>query len=223
MHFDPAFAARGAAPPDTDGAEASGANEEDVAESLCHHAAKAQDWGRADRYGHLAAQKAFARSAFRHATEYFQVAMDAVDKQPELTLREQRAIDLRIEARLAFAPLGSIEQWFELCHDAESRSEKIGDEERRLASLAIRAAAMNFYGTPYEAISLGEEAVARANRLNNKTWLAFTEFGLAQSLYLAGRFRDAALRLGYATARLRPLRMMCLRAPQDRACSSFAT
>jgi hypothetical protein len=37
--------------------------------------------------------------------------MDAVDKQPESTAREQRAIDLRIEARLAFVSFGSIEEW----------------------------------------------------------------------------------------------------------------
>ena len=36
---------------------------------------------------------------------------------------------------------------------------------RRLASIAIRAAALNFYGTPYEAIEAGEEAVALAKRL----------------------------------------------------------
>ena len=60
----------------------------------------------------MAAKKAFARSAFRDATEYFQIAMDAVDKQPASTAGEQRAIDLGIEARLAFASLGSIEQWF---------------------------------------------------------------------------------------------------------------
>ena len=74
--------------------------------------------------------------------------MDAVEKLPASSAREQRAIDLRIEARLTFAPLGSIEQWFGLCRDAEERSEKIGDEQRRLASIAIRAAALNFYGTP---------------------------------------------------------------------------
>ena len=77
--------------------------------------------------------------------------------------REQRAIDLRIEARLAFASLGNIEQWFGLGREAEARSEKIGDEGRRLASIAIRAAALNFYGTPYEGITAGEQAVALAN------------------------------------------------------------
>ena len=69
--------------------------EEEVAEALCQHAVQAQDWAKADRYGHLAAKKAFARSAFRDATDYFEIAMDAVDKQPESTARERRAVDLR--------------------------------------------------------------------------------------------------------------------------------
>ena len=183
--------------------EASSAGrEKDFAEALCHHAVKAQDWVRADQYGHLAAQKAFARSAFRDATEYFQIAMEAVDKQPASTAREQRAIDLRIEARLAFVSFGSIEQWFGLGRDSEARSEKIGDEGRRLASIAIRAAALNFYGTPYEGIAAGEQAVELANRLNNMTWLGFAEYGLGQSYFLAGRYRDAEQWLGQASARL---------------------
>ncbi|WOH68132.1 ATP-binding protein [Bradyrhizobium sp. BWA-3-5] len=180
----------------------SAGREEDVAEALCHHAIKAQDWIKTDRYGHLAARKAFARSAFRDATGYFQCAMDAVDKQSASILREQRAIDLRIEARLAFAALGDIERWFELCRDAEARSEKIQDEERRLASIAMRAAALNFYATPYEAIAVAEEAVALANQIDNTPWLCLVEYGLGQSCFLAGRYRDAALHLAKATALL---------------------
>jgi tetratricopeptide (TPR) repeat protein len=176
--------------------------EEDVAEALCHHAVKAQDWARADQYGHMAAKKAFARSAFRDATAYFEIAMDAVDKKPASTAREQRAIDLRIESRLAYVSLGSIERWFELGRDGEARSEKIGDEGRRLASIAIRAAALNFHGTPYEAIVAGEKAVKLANQSNNKTWLAYAEYGLGQSYFLAGRYRDAERMLGQANARL---------------------
>ncbi|HKU09495.1 MAG TPA: AAA family ATPase [Bradyrhizobium sp.] len=182
--------------------EASGASAEDLSEALCHHAARAQEWGKADRYGHMAAKKAFARSAFREATQYFKVAMDAVDRQPESTLREQRAIDLRLEARLAFVSLGSIDEWFSLGRDGEARAEKIGDEARRLASLVIRAAALNFYGTPYEALSVGEQAIDLANRLNNSNWLVLAEYGLGQSYFLAGRFRDSERSLSQASARL---------------------
>ena len=175
---------------------------EDVAEALCHHAVKAKDWIKADHYGEMAAKKALARSAFRDATGYFEIAMDAVEKQPPSIAREQRAIDLRLEARMAFVSLGNVEQWFALGRDGEARSEKIGDEGRRLASIAIRAAALNFYGTPYEAITAGEQAVELANRLNNTTWLGFAEYGLGQSYFLAGRYRDAELWLNRASARL---------------------
>jgi predicted ATPase/class 3 adenylate cyclase len=176
-------------------------HQEEVAEALCHHAVKAQDWAKAEKYGHIAAKKAFARSAFRDATGYFQIAMDAVDKQPASTVREQRAIDLRIEARLAFATLGRMEQWFGLCRDAEARSTTIGDERRRLASLAVRAAALNFYGTPFEATTAGERAVALANELTDMTWLGFTEYGLGQAYFVAGRYRDAEACLNRAAAR----------------------
>jgi class 3 adenylate cyclase/tetratricopeptide (TPR) repeat protein len=176
--------------------------EQEAAEALCHHALKAQDWVKADHYGEMAAKKALARSAFRDATQYFEIAMDAVEKLPASIAREQRAIDLRLEARTAYVSLGSIEQWFGLGRDGEARSEKIGDEGRRLASIAIRAAALNFYGTPYEGIAAGEQAVELANRLNNATWLAYAEYGLGQSCFVAGRYRDAELWLGLASARL---------------------
>jgi tetratricopeptide (TPR) repeat protein len=165
--------------------------EEEVAEALCQHAVKAKDWVKADRYGHMAARKAFARSAFRDATEYFEIAMDAVDKQPESAAREQRAIDLRIESRLVFGPFGKIKEWFGLGREAEIRSDKIQDEKRRLASIATRAAALNFYGTPYEGLAAGQEAFELADRLANETWRGFVEFGLGQSHFLAGRFREA--------------------------------
>ncbi len=72
--------------------------EDEVAEALCQHALKAEDWVKADRYGYLAARKASARSAFREAKEYFQIAMDANRwRVAESVARRQRAVDLRIE------------------------------------------------------------------------------------------------------------------------------
>jgi class 3 adenylate cyclase/tetratricopeptide (TPR) repeat protein len=176
--------------------------ENDVVEALCHHALEAQDWGKADHYGQLAARKALARSAFRDATNYFRSAIDAVDRLPYSVAREQRAIDLRIEARLAFAPLGSMEQWLELCSDAEARSKKIGDEHRRLASIVAKSVALNFFGTPFEAVEAGEEAVALAEQLSAATWIGYAEYGLGQAYFVSGRYRDAKTYLDRASARL---------------------
>jgi tetratricopeptide (TPR) repeat protein len=176
--------------------------EEEVAEALCQHALKAEDWLKADRYGHLAARKASARSAFREARDYFQTAMDAVDRQPESVAREQRAVDLRIESRMSYVSLGDIEHWLALGRDGESRAGKIGDEGRRLASVTIRAAALNFYATPYEGLTAGEEAVALASRLNSSTWLNLALYGLGQSYFLAGKFRDADRHISEVISRL---------------------
>ena len=115
--------------------------------------------------------------------------------------REQQAIDLRIEARLAFAPLGSMEQWFGLCRDAEARSGKIGDEGRRLASIVAKAVALNFYGTPFEGISAAEQAVAVANVSSDKAWLSYAQYVLGQAHFIAGHYRDAMISLDQASAR----------------------
>lgn len=180
----------------------SAGREEDVAEALCHHAIRAQDWVKADHFGQLAARKALARSAFRDATNYFRSAIDAVDRLPYSIARERRAIDLRIEARLAFAPLGSMEQWFELCSDAEARSKKIADEQRRLASIVAKSVALNFFGTPFEAVEAGKEAVALAEQLSAATWMSYAEYGLGQAYFVSGRYRDAMTYFERASTRL---------------------
>ncbi len=176
--------------------------EQEVAEALCHHAVQARDWVKAAQYAQLAARKALARSAFRDATGYFETAIDAVDRLPETIEREQQAIDLRIEARLAFAPLGSMERWFGLCRDAEARSGKIGDEGRRLASIVAKAVALNFYGTPFEGITASEQAVELANASSDKAWLSYAEYVLGQAHFIAGHYRDAKACLDRASARL---------------------
>jgi len=55
----------------------------------------------------------------------------------------------------------------------------------------VRAAALNFYGAPVEAIEAGEEAVGRAEQLADRGWLSYAEFGLGQAYYVAGRCREA--------------------------------
>jgi tetratricopeptide (TPR) repeat protein len=150
----------------------------------------------------MAARRAFARSAFREANQYFQIAMDAVDRLPFSVGREQRAVDLRAEARLSYVSAGNIEQWFVIGRDGEARAEKIGDQGRRLASITIRAGALNFYGTPYEAVTASEEAVELASQLNDDVWLGLAEYGLGQAYFAAGRYADADLWLGKAIGQL---------------------
>ena len=115
--------------------------------------------------------------------------------------REERAIDLRLEARLAFSNAGQTAVWLELAKQAEMRSKAIGDSPRHVAALAVQAAALNFCGTPMDALAAGTEAIAQASRHNKPGWLAYAEYGMGQAHYIAGRYREAVVHLDNARRR----------------------
>jgi tetratricopeptide (TPR) repeat protein len=174
----------------------------EVSESLSYHAVRGKLWSKAASYAHLAAQKCLARSALADATRYFEIAVDATDQLPPSVSRETQAIDLRLEARRAFSAYGKLQRWLELSAEAEQRAIAIADDTRSLAAAAVRAAAMNFYNTPAEAITAGEIAVQRAEHLGAIEWLGYSEYGLGQAYQTAGYFRHAEQYLGRALDRL---------------------
>ena len=175
---------------------------EEFSESLSYHAVRGKVWAKAASYAHLAARKCLARSAMADATRYFEVAVDAADRLPASVQREAHAIDLRLEARRAFSPFGKLQRWLELSTEAELRAMAISDGTRALAAAAVRAAAMNFYNTPSEAIAAGELAVQQAERLGAIEWLGYAEYELGQAYQTAGYFRRAEQYLGRASDRL---------------------
>ena len=162
--------------------ESSAGREEEFPEALCHHAVKAQNWVKADRYG-LSRQKRHSPSAFREATEYFRIAMDAVDKRrPHSRVNSARSI---CASRRGWHSLRwKIEQWLGLCRDARDALRANRGQTRQLASIAIRAAALNFYGTPFEAITAGERAVAwRSNWPTTGGWVSPSMVSVRLILY----------------------------------------
>jgi class 3 adenylate cyclase/tetratricopeptide (TPR) repeat protein len=182
--------------------EAAEGQAEDQSAVLCHHAVRAEAWEKGYRYARSVAQKCVARSALADAVNYYEIAIDALDRLPMSREREERAIDLRIEARLAFPRLGRLDRWLELAKEAEQRAITIDDRARRVAAMAVHAAALNFYGTPLEAITVGEEVLRHAEDLNNRGWLNSAEYGLGQAYFVAGRYREAERMFGRAYAQL---------------------
>lgn len=159
--------------------------------ALVHHAMMAQEWSRAADHAQAVGRRCLARSALPDAAQYYELAIGAADRLEPSPAREARAIDLRIEARLAYANLGKIARWLELARDAEARARAAGDAKRRVVALAVRAAALNFCGTAAEALEAGREAVREAERTGEQGWLGYAEYGLGQACYVAGRYRDA--------------------------------
>lgn len=171
-------------------------------DELCYHATRAKAWAKAVGYGRDVARKCVARSAFADATSYYEIAIDAVDKTPVSRDREIEAIDLRTEARLAFMGFGRIAEWFDLGKEAERRANAIGDLDRKIATMTIRAAAQNFYSPPVEAIDTGEQVVELAERAGDRRWLSMAQYGLGQAYWYAGRYLEADQMYGRAYAEL---------------------
>ncbi|MDE5462679.1 adenylate/guanylate cyclase domain-containing protein [Bradyrhizobium sp. CSS354] len=163
----------------------------DGPDTLCYHAARAKDWGKAFQHGRSAARKCLVRSAFAEAVDYFEIAMGSLDKTPVTHARETDAIDLRMEARLAFAGSGRVAEALDLGSEAERRADVIGDIERKVAAMTMRAGAQNFYGTPVEAVAIGEDVVHLAENSGNPAWRNLAQYSLGQAYFLSGRYDRA--------------------------------
>lgn len=160
-------------------------------DKLCYHATRAKDWDKSFSYGRASARRCLARSAFTDAADYFEIAMKSLDMTPANPAREATAVDVRIEARAAFIASGQIAEWLNLGKEAERRADAINDLGRKVAATTVMAAAQNFYGTPIEAVAIGEEVVRLAEEWGNPGWLNAAQYGLGQVYFLAGRYRDA--------------------------------
>ncbi|MCG2627201.1 AAA family ATPase [Bradyrhizobium sp. WYCCWR 13023] len=174
----------------------------DDPDALCYHAMRAKDWAKAFNYGRSAAQKCLARSAYADAVDYFRTAMNSLDKTPLTRPRETNAIDLRMEARMAFQWSGRVAEWIDLGKEADQRASQIDDVGRKIAAMTVMAGGQNFYGTPAEAVVLGEEVVGLAEQSGNPGWRNLAQYNLGQAYFLAGRYREAEQTFARARAHL---------------------
>lgn len=169
-------------------------------EALVHHARLSSQWNKAADYAATIARQSFAQSALPDALRHYETALDAIDRLAPSVEREQRAIDLRIEARGAYSNVGKVRRWLELAEEAQARAAAADDRPRLAASKAMRSAALNFCGNPGDAIEAGLEAIGEAERLGSASWTAFAQYGLGQAYYVAGRYREALGTLDAAQA-----------------------
>ncbi|GGI31790.1 hypothetical protein GCM10010987_66160 [Bradyrhizobium guangdongense] len=163
----------------------------DTPERLCYHATQAKDWRKAFDHGRSAARKCLVRSAYTDAADYFDIAMNSLDKTPTSRSREADAVDLRMEARMAFMWSGHVARALELGNEAERRADAIDDLGRKIAAMTVRASAQNFYGTPAEAVAIGEAVANLSRGERDQGWSNLAQYGLGQAYFLAGRYHSA--------------------------------
>jgi len=92
---------------------------------------------------------------------------------------------------MAFIWSGRIAEWVELGKEADRRANEIEDVGRKVAAMTVMAGGQNFYGTPTEAVALGEEVVGLAEETGNPGWRNLALYNLGQAYFLAGRYREA--------------------------------
>ena len=107
-----------------------------------------------------------------------------------------------MEARLAYAGSGRVAEALDLGREAERRADAIGDIGRKVAAMTMRAGAQNFYGTPVEAVVIGENVVRLAESSGNPGWRNLAQYNLGQAYFLAGRYPSAKEMLATARANL---------------------
>ena len=164
------------------------------AERLAHHALRGELWEKAVTYLRQVGLRAMARGAYREAIPHLEQALGALRRIPETRERTELTIDLRIDLRNAFQPLGDAARTGEHLHEAEGLARTLGDQ-RRLARIATFMVIQCLLAGDYdEAVRFGQEALNIARTLGDRaievvatSFLGFAhdargEFGQAVSL-----------------------------------------
>ncbi len=97
---------------------------------LGHHALRAEQWETAADYLRQAGHKAVSRSAFQEAILAYDNALVAVERLPDTRVRQEQAIDLRLDLRVPLQSLLRTSRLLEGDRAAESIARSLGDERR---------------------------------------------------------------------------------------------
>jgi len=100
------------------------------AERLAHHAVAAELWDKALGYLRQAAGKASARWAFREASRYLELALDAIKWLSDRPNNVAQEIDIRLDLRNALLPQARHTRAAEILERASTLGEQLGDPER---------------------------------------------------------------------------------------------
>jgi tetratricopeptide (TPR) repeat protein len=142
---------------------------DEQAERLAHHALRGELWDKAVAYLRQAGLRAMARAANREAIAHLEQALGALRRLPEIRETIELTIDIRLDLRNAFFPLGDWARMGEHLHEAEVLARTLGDQHR-LARIAFFMANQCLVTGDYdEAVRFGREALNIGRTLNDRS------------------------------------------------------
>jgi class 3 adenylate cyclase/tetratricopeptide (TPR) repeat protein len=160
-------------------------------EQLAHHSFRGEMWHKAQDYLRQAGARASARSAYPDAVSYFEQGLAALGRLPQDHDTLRHAIDIRLELRSAFGPLGESARMYDVLRDAEAIASSIPDS-RRLGQISAHLA---YYfastGKAHKGVAAGQQALAMATKLGDRALDILASVRLGQAYFTLGDYQQA--------------------------------
>jgi tetratricopeptide (TPR) repeat protein len=163
------------------------------AETLAHHALRAEVWEKAAAYLRQAGDKAARRSTYREAVEFFKQALDVLARLPETRQTLSEALDIRIAlgpALIAIRGAGSadVEDSYRA---AQTLCQQLGDTDRMFPALWGLWYTTHHRARYEKARAIGEELLGLARRAGDSALLLEAHHASSSTLIGMGRPLEA--------------------------------
>src|SRR5262249_30820174 len=165
---------------------------DEVVELIAYHYGRGQVWDKAATHLRQAAVKAQGKSAHREALASLEEALEALRHLPETPETREQEIDVCIDLRGSLYPLGEFEKMLTYLQEAEAMASAISDS-RRLGWVSIYTAEyFRQTGRFVEARMLAEQALARADKLQEPPLQIHASHCLGLICHALGDYRRAS-------------------------------
>ncbi len=161
-------------------------------EQLAHHALRGETWEKAVMHLQQAGAKAFGRSANHEAVVYFEQALSALARLPESRGTLERGIDLRLDLRNAFLPLGQQGRALTGLRDAERLALSLDDRPRLARVCAYMTLHFWWTGDHDRAAESAERGLTVAMEVGDVATQVAATFHLGQVYWAKGDYLRAA-------------------------------
>jgi len=160
-------------------------------EHLAHHAMRGEVWERAALHAHEAGKRANARSAWREAIAFFEMALEALRHLPDAAEHRRQGVAVRLRLRVPLGPLGEYKRSAAYLEEARALAAGLGDE-RRIASIDMNVCLMlTNLGRLDEAVAAGRRSLTLARGLEDAAGSLSASYALGQAHWFRGDLAEA--------------------------------
>jgi class 3 adenylate cyclase/tetratricopeptide (TPR) repeat protein len=165
--------------------------QQELVESLAHHALNAALWKEAVTYLCQAGDKAVELSAYRDAGAFFESALQALTHLPQDHERIREGIDIRLKLRPILGAIANYNRLEDCLAEAETLATSIDDLPRLAAINVARSFVHNLRGQLDASIQCGLRARSIAREIGDRAVDVGASFYLGQAYMWRGDFQQS--------------------------------